>query len=56
MSAYPVCDVVVEGIESGNFDLLVVNFANGDMVGHTGKIDAAVKAVETVDNCLGKDP
>ncbi len=54
MSAYPVCDVVVEGIESGNFDLLVVNFANGDMVGHTGKIDAAVKAVETVDNCLGK--
>ena len=54
MSAYGVCDVVVKGIKSGSFDLIVVNFANGDMVGHTGKIDAAVKAIETVDECLGK--
>ncbi len=53
MSASLVCDVVVDGIESGHFDLVVVNFANGDMVGHTGKIDAAIRAIETVDNCLG---
>ena len=53
MSASAVCVVVVDGIESGSFDLIVVNFANGDMVGHTGKIDAAIKAIETVDNCLG---
>jgi 2,3-bisphosphoglycerate-independent phosphoglycerate mutase len=52
MSAAGVCDIVVKGIESGSFDLIVVNFANGDMVGHTGKIDAAVKAIETVDGCL----
>ncbi len=54
MSAYGVCDIVVKGIESGSFDLIVVNFANGDMVGHTGKIPAAVKAIETVDDCLGR--
>ena len=54
MSAAAVCDVVVDGIESRSFDLIVVNFANGDMVGHTGKMDAAVKAIETVDNCLGR--
>jgi 2,3-bisphosphoglycerate-independent phosphoglycerate mutase len=54
MSAAGVCNVVVKGIESGNYDLIVVNFANGDMVGHTGKIDAAVKAIETVDGCLGQ--
>jgi 2,3-bisphosphoglycerate-independent phosphoglycerate mutase len=54
MSAYGVCDVVVKGIESGDFDLIVVNFANGDMVGHTGKLDAAIKAIETVDECLGR--
>jgi 2,3-bisphosphoglycerate-independent phosphoglycerate mutase len=54
MSAYGVCDVVVKGIESDAFDLIVVNFANGDMVGHTGNIAAAVKAIETVDDCLGK--
>ncbi len=53
MSAKGVCDIVVKGIERG-FDLIVVNFANGDMVGHTGKIDAAVKAIETVDACLGR--
>ena len=54
MSAYPVTDVVVNGINSGNFDLIVVNLANCDMVGHTGSIPAAIKAVETVDECLGK--
>ncbi len=54
MSAKEVCDVVVRGIESDSFDLIVVNFANGDMVGHTGVIPAAVKAVETVDACLGR--
>jgi 2,3-bisphosphoglycerate-independent phosphoglycerate mutase len=54
MSAAGVCDIVVKGIESGSFDLIVVNFANGDMVGHTGKIDAAVKAIETVDGCLAR--
>ncbi len=52
MSAAGVCDVVVKGIESEAFDLIVVNFANGDMVGHTGVIPAAVKAIEMVDECL----
>lgn len=54
MSAEGVCDVVVNAIEKGGFDLIIVNFANGDMVGHTGVIPAAVKAVETVDFCLGR--
>ncbi len=54
MSAPAVCDVVVKGIESGEFDWIVVNFANGDMVGHAGNIEAAVKAIETVDACLGR--
>ena len=54
MSAAGVCDVVVNGIESGNFDWIVVNFANGDMVGHTGDLDATIKAIETVDGCLGR--
>lgn len=49
MSAYPVCDAVVEAIESGKYDVVILNFANCDMVGHTGVFDAAVKAVETVD-------
>jgi len=54
MSAYAVCDEVVKRINSEQYDLIVVNFANGDMVGHTGVLAAAVKAVETVDICLGK--
>lgn len=54
MSAQEVCDIVVRGIESEKYDLIVVNFANCDMVGHTGVIPAAVKAVETVDSCLGR--
>lgn len=54
MSAYEVTDELVAAINSGEFDLLVVNYANGDMVGHTGVFNAAVKAVEAVDLCLGR--
>ncbi len=54
MSAYEVTDELVNAINSGEYDLLVVNYANGDMVGHTGVFDAAVKAVEAVDRCLGR--
>ncbi len=54
MSAYPVCDAVVEQIKSGKYDVVILNFANCDMVGHTGIWDAAVKAVEAVDECVGK--
>src|SRR5213082_691500 len=54
MSAPEVTDKVVAAIRSGRFDVMVLNYANADMVGHTGRIDAAVKAVETVDACLGR--
>jgi 2,3-bisphosphoglycerate-independent phosphoglycerate mutase len=54
MSAPEVADKLAEAIRSGEYGLCVVNFANTDMVGHTGNFDAAVKAVECVDNCLGK--
>ena len=54
MSAYEVTDELVAAIESGRFDLVVVNYANGDMVGHSGKLDAAIAAVEAVDTCLGR--
>ena len=54
MSAYPVCDAVVEKIKSGKYDVVILNFANCDMVGHTGVFEAAVKAVEAVDECVGK--
>jgi 2,3-bisphosphoglycerate-independent phosphoglycerate mutase len=54
MSAYGVCDEMVKRINSNKYDMLVVNFANGDMVGHTGVLDAAVKAVEHVDICVGR--
>ena len=54
MSAYEVCDVLTENILSKKYDLIVVNFANSDMVGHTGVMDAAVKAVEAVDECIGR--
>ncbi|MBX7145500.1 MAG: 2,3-bisphosphoglycerate-independent phosphoglycerate mutase [Oligoflexia bacterium] len=54
MSAAAVTDIVVAGIQSGKFDFIVVNLANCDMVGHTGVFEAAVKAVETVDQCLGR--
>ena len=54
MSAPEVTDKVVEAIRSRRFDVIVLNYANTDMVGHTGRIDAATKAVEAVDNCLGR--
>ena len=54
MSAPAVCEECVKRIESGAYDVIVLNFANCDMVGHTGVFDAAVKAVETVDTCVGK--
>jgi 2,3-bisphosphoglycerate-independent phosphoglycerate mutase len=54
MSAYGVCDEVVRRIDSGQYALVVVNFANGDMVGHTGVLAAAIKAVEVVDECVGR--
>jgi 2,3-bisphosphoglycerate-independent phosphoglycerate mutase len=54
MSAYQVCDAVCERILSGYYDVIVLNFANCDMVGHTGIMDAAIKAVEVVDTCVGR--
>jgi 2,3-bisphosphoglycerate-independent phosphoglycerate mutase len=54
MSAAGVADNVVKAIEKGDFDVIVMNFANADMVGHSGKLEAAIKAVETVDACLGR--
>jgi 2,3-bisphosphoglycerate-independent phosphoglycerate mutase len=54
MSAPEVTDKLVAAIESGTFDFIVVNYANTDMVGHTGRLDAAIKAVEAVDACLGR--
>lgn len=54
MSAYEVTDKLVEAINSGKFDTIIVNYANGDMVGHTGVMSAAVKAVEAVDECVGR--
>ena len=54
MSAYLVCDAVVERIRSGKYDVIVLNYANCDMVGHTGVFDAAKDAVEAVDKCVGR--
>jgi 2,3-bisphosphoglycerate-independent phosphoglycerate mutase len=54
MSAYLVTDAVIERIRLGEYHLIVLNFANPDMVGHTGIFEAAVKAVETVDACVGR--
>jgi 2,3-bisphosphoglycerate-independent phosphoglycerate mutase len=54
MSARPVTDKVVAAVEAGAFDLIVLNYANPDMVGHTGVLSAAIKAVEAVDECLGR--
>ncbi|MCI5892838.1 MAG: 2,3-bisphosphoglycerate-independent phosphoglycerate mutase [Clostridiales bacterium] len=54
MSAFEVTDEVVSRIRSGKYDAVILNFANCDMVGHTGVFDAAVKAVETVDTCVGR--
>ena len=54
MSAREVCDKCVERINSGLYDVIILNFANCDMVGHTGVLQAAVTAVETVDECVGR--
>lgn len=54
MSAYEVTDAVLEAIESDKYDVIILNYANCDMVGHTGIFDAAVQAVEAVDTCVGK--
>ena len=54
MSAYEVCDKLVEAIKSDKYDVIIINFANPDMVGHTGVEAAAIKAVEVVDECVGR--
>ncbi len=54
MSAYPVAEEAVKRVRSGAYDVIILNFANCDMVGHTGFFDAAVKAVEAVDTCVGQ--
>ena len=54
MSAYEVCDKLTGAIRSEKYDVIIINFANPDMVGHTGIQAAAIKAVEAVDECVGK--
>ena len=54
MSAYLVTEELLKRLDSGKYDVVILNYANCDMVGHTGVFDAAVKAVETVDECMGK--
>ena len=54
MSAYEVTDKVCEALENDKYDVVILNFANTDMVGHTGSLQAAIKAVEAVDECVGK--
>jgi 2,3-bisphosphoglycerate-independent phosphoglycerate mutase len=54
MSAAGITDTVVNAIEQGEFDAIIMNYANADMVGHSGKLEAAIKAVETIDACLGR--
>ena len=54
MSAAGIADAVVKAVEDKTFDVVIVNFANADMVGHSGKIPPTIKAVETVDACLGR--
>lgn len=54
MSAPEVTDRIVDAIEHQRYDVIVVNYANGDMVGHSGVFDAAVKAVECLDTCVGR--
>ena len=55
MSAYEVTDKVCEALESDKYDVIILNFANSDMVGHTGNMDAAIKAVEAIDECVRKN-
>jgi 2,3-bisphosphoglycerate-independent phosphoglycerate mutase len=54
MSAQEVTDTIIAAINGGKYDLIVCNYANGDMVGHTGNLEASIKAVETIDLCLGR--
>ncbi len=54
MSAYLVTDALLKALEEDKFDVVILNFANPDMVGHTGKLDAAIQAMEAVDECVGK--
>ncbi|MCI8352776.1 MAG: 2,3-bisphosphoglycerate-independent phosphoglycerate mutase [Clostridia bacterium] len=54
MSAYEVTDKVLEAIKSEKYNAIILNYANPDMVGHTGNLEAAVKAIETIDECVGK--
>src|SRR5262249_31526171 len=54
MSAAGIAEAVVKAVNDGTFDVMIVNFANADMVGHSGKIEPTIKAVETVDACLGE--
>jgi 2,3-bisphosphoglycerate-independent phosphoglycerate mutase len=54
MSAYGITEELIAAIASGKYDFIVANFANGDMVGHSGKLDATIKACEVVDNCVGR--
>lgn len=54
MSAYEVTEALIERIESEQYDVIICNYANGDMVGHTGILEAAIKAVEAVDECIGR--
>ena len=54
MSAYEVTEKVLEAINSKKYDSIILNYANPDMVGHTGNLDAAVKALEVIDECVGK--
>lgn len=54
MSAYEVTDKVLEAIKNGKYNAIILNYANPDMVGHTGNLEAAVKAIETIDECVGK--
>ena len=54
MSAYEVTDKIIDAIESKKYDVIIMNYANGDMVGHTGIIEKAIEAVEALDTCVGK--
>ncbi len=54
MSAYEITDALIKEIESDQFDVFIINYANADMVGHTGSMDATVKAIEVIDECVGR--
>jgi 2,3-bisphosphoglycerate-independent phosphoglycerate mutase len=54
MSAYELTDALMEQIEADRFDAILLNFANPDMVGHSGMLEPTIKAIETVDECLGR--